>query len=313
VIGAIFKAMGKAHMDVTLHHDAGVTVRIMERPRQWMSLTEQAALRKDLVAIAARAAPTSPLNYGVFTDGGFDDTVITLVTNADGAPVAFNALALMQVQTTPYPTEVLHLGLVMIDPDMRSQNLSWVLYGLTCFLVFLRRQMRPVWISNVTQVPAVAGMVDQMFSGVWPSPHATHKTIAHTQLARHIMQDHRHVFGVGATAGFDATRGVITDAYTGGSDGLKKTFQQTRQHRDDFINNYCAQTLDYARGDDLLQLGHMDMAAMRIYLTRVVPRSALMGLVVAGVIAALQRLLLPVVHWLDATKPWSILRTAPKK
>ena len=53
--------------------------------------------------------------------------VITLVSRRDGTPIAFNALAVMHLETAPRPTEVLHLGLVMVDPDERSKNLSWVL------------------------------------------------------------------------------------------------------------------------------------------------------------------------------------------
>jgi len=248
-------------MDVTLAHKAGYTVRIVERPGQWMDTNAQASLRHNLTQIATRTAPQEPLTYGVFAQGGFDNTIITLVTDNDGTPVAFNALALMTVQTTP-----------------------------------------------PTQVPAVVGMVGDMFSDVWPAQVQRRQSLRHRQLARLIMQDHRHVFGVGVDAGYDAARGVITNAYTGGSDGLKKTHAQTRQHRDDAVNAYCADTLDYDRGDDLLQLGQMDMAAMRVYLTRIVPRAALASLLVAGGVAALQRLLLPVVHWFDATQSWSILR-----
>jgi hypothetical protein len=99
-----------------------------------------------------------------------------------------------------------------------------VLYGLTCFLLFVRNQFRPLWISNVTQVPAVVGMVSEMFSDVWPYPDADRRTLNHVLMARRIMAGHRHVFGVGEDAEFDETRFVITNAYTGGSDNLKKTW-----------------------------------------------------------------------------------------
>ena len=123
--------------------------------------------------------------------------IITLVTRRDGTPIAFNALAIMTLAGAAHPTEVLHLGLVMVDPDERSKNLSWMLYGLTCFLIFMRRQFRPVWVSNVTQVPAVVGMVSQMFSDVWPGPANGRRTLNHLLLARRIMDTQRHVFGVG--------------------------------------------------------------------------------------------------------------------
>ena len=47
----------------------------------------------------------------------------------------------------------------MVDPDVQGQGLSWVLYGLTTLVLFIRDGLRPRWISNVTQVPAVCGMV----------------------------------------------------------------------------------------------------------------------------------------------------------
>jgi hypothetical protein len=198
----------------------------------------------------------------------------------------------------------------MVDPDERSKSLSWVLYGLTCFLIFFRRQFRPVWVSNVTQVPAVVGMVSDMFSGIWPGPTADRRTLMHLMLARRIMDQHRHVFGVGHDAEFDEARFVITNAYTGGSDDLKKTWDNAPKHRDAQYNDYCAAELDYDRGDDLIQLGQMDMAAVRKYLSRDVPKSAILGILFAGGMAAVNRIILPIVYWMDAGKDWSILRAS---
>jgi hypothetical protein len=61
--------------------------------------------------------------------------------------------------------------------------------------------LRQKWISNVTQVPSVVGMVSQTFSDVFPSPHPdARQSFAHLQLARGIMSRHRAVFGVGEEA-----------------------------------------------------------------------------------------------------------------
>ena len=297
-------------MDVTLQSGSDFSVRIVERPGLWMDDAARADLSGQLRQIAGRTLDAGALTYGVFSgdQAQMDAVIITLVSRHDGTPVAFSALTVMSLDTGPEPTEVLHLGLVMVDPDERSKNLSWVLYGLTCFLIFIRRQFRPVWVSNVTQVPAVVGMVSQMFTDVWPSPKGTRRTLTHLLLARQIMASHRSVFGVGDEAGFDEDRFVITGAYTGGSDDLKKTWDQAPKHRDAGFNTFCADQLDYIRGDDVLQLGQMDMTAMRSYLRREVPKSAVVGLLVTGVIVALQRVALPVVHWFNATQPWSVLR-----
>jgi len=311
MIGPIIRSLARRHMDVTLKQPGGLRVRIMERPGLWMDDDTLAAMTEDLRKVARRTL-TGELAYGVFSGerDRLEQTIITLVRRKDGTPVAFNALAVMRIETDPRPVDVLHLGLVMVDPGERSKSLSWVLYGLTCFLILMRHQFRPVWISNVTQVPAVVGMVAEMFSDVWPGPGAGRRTLRHLLLARRIMARHRHVFGVGDEAGFDEARFVITNAYTGGSDDLKKTFDEAPKHRNAIYNDFCAQELDYARGDDVIQLGRMDIPAIRRYLGREVPKSAVLGVIATGVIVALQRLVLPVLHWSDSTRSMGILRPA---
>lgn len=310
MIKALFQAARREFLDVTLRSGSDLVVRIVERPALWMKADELAALQEQLQTVARQVLPSGALTYGVFAAGGagLRETVVTLVCTGNGTPVAFNALAVMQVDIAPEPVEVLHLGLVMVDPEFQQKNLSWVLYGLTCFLVFVRRQMRPIWVSNVTQVPAVVGMVDGMFSDVWPAPKLGPRKLAHLMIARAIMSQHRGVFGVGEKAGFDEQTFVISNAYGGGSEALQKAWGDAPKHRDAVYNAFCEDALDYQRGDDLLQLGRMDMAAMRLYLRRSVPRSALLGLLMAGVLVGLQRVVLPLVHWADAGRAWRGLR-----
>lgn len=313
MIGAAIRSLGRRYLDLTLRQGPGLRVRIVERPGLWMDDAALAALTGDLRLVAARTLPVGGLTYGVFSGdrSRLQETIITLVSRTDGRPVAFNALPVMTIATQPHPTEVLHLGLVMVDPDERSKSLSWVLYGLTCFLIFFRKQFRPIWVSNVTQVPAIVGMVAGMLSDIYPDPGAARggrRSLTQLILARRIMAAHRHVFGVGPEAGFDAARFVITNAYTGGSDDLKKSFAVAPKHRDPGVNAFCAAALDYDRGDDLLQLGRMDLAAMRRFLTREVPRGALAGVLVTAGVMALSRAILPVIHWADAGQNWSILR-----
>ena len=184
----------------------------------------------DLRTVAGKTLPAGSLTYGIFSGERerLARAIVTLISDeATGRPIAFNALSVMSVELDGEPEQVTHLGLVMIDPDVQGQGLSWVLYGLTTLVLFARDGLRPKWISNVTQVPAVFGMVCDTFSDVFPSPHAgARRSFAHLQLARGIMREHRAVFGVGGEAGFDEQRFVITDAYTGGSDALKKTYRR---------------------------------------------------------------------------------------
>ena len=292
--------------------------RIVERPGQQLSPADLAQLLADLRVVAGKTLNEDELNYGVL--GGdqarLKACVITVIYQADSPkgprrPIAFNVLSLLDVTLANRPTQVMHLGLVMVDPEVRGHGLSAMLYGLTCVLMFLTGQGRPMWISNVTQVPAVAGMVAETFSSVFPSPRPdARRSFEHLTLGRQIMAHHRSAFGVGDEAGFDEGRFVITNAYTGGSEALKKSFEQAAPHRQQRYNDFCRQQLDYERGDDLIQIGRIDMAAAGQYLRKVAPPTTAMGLTGLILLMGARMALLPLIHWLSPNRPWGVLRAA---
>ena len=300
------------YLDQTIRTDRAVTTRIVERPGLWMQPSELDALIGELRTVARAALPTGSLDYGVLTGDRerLEKAVVTILYDRTSTrPIAFNALSVMDMTLHGRPVEVLHMGLVMVDPNARSQGLSWILYGFTCLVLFFRNQMRPLWLSNVTQVPAIVGMVAESFSNVFPSPDpGARQSFEHLLLARQIIARHRHVFGVGADADFDEARFVIRNAYTGGSDGLKKTFEQAPKHRADVYNDFCRQQLDYERGDDVLQLCQLSLASAQSYMLKTVPRRSLPALLGALAFMGLNRVVLPVTQWLSAGRAWGILR-----
>jgi hypothetical protein len=310
--GFWLKALSQPTIDLTLRTQAGQRTRIVESPGLSLPQAELDVLVLQLRTVAAKTLPQESLSYGIFSGepARLSRAVVTLISEEDtGRPIAFNALSVMDVTLDGEETEVTHLGLVMVDPEVRGQGLSWVLYGLTALVLFARDGLRPKWISNVTQVPAVVGMVSDTFSDVYPSPQpGARQSFAHLQLARGIMAHHRAVFGVGGEAGFDEARSVITNAYTGGSDALKKTFEIAPKHRNEQYNAFCARELDYGRGDDVLQLGRIDLAGARRYLLSEVPHGSLPALLAASAMLALQRLVLPIVYWMDDTRAFGTLR-----
>ncbi|MEN3290409.1 MAG: hypothetical protein V7634_4709, partial [Bradyrhizobium sp.] len=156
------KALSQPTIDLTLRTGMHQLTRIVESPGVSLPPDELDALVTQLRMVAAKTLPQDSLTYGVFSGEPerLKHAIITLISDEDsGQPVAFNALSLMDVALDGEPVQVTHLGLVMVDPDVRGQGLSWVLYGLTALVLFARDGLRPKWISNVTQVPAVVGMV----------------------------------------------------------------------------------------------------------------------------------------------------------
>ena len=307
----LFRAIAGDTLSVRFNASREYRVWIVERPGATLPADALASLKQECEAVVRACLGGEMLDYGLFAAGSsaWDRSVITLVTRtADGAPVAFNAMPLLDVIRGGGREAVLHLGLVMVDPAERSGGLSWILYGLTCFALFLRQGMRPLWISSVTQVPAVVGMVAETFSNIYPAQESTAQSFTHRHIAHQIMRHHRAAFGVGEDAGFDADRQVITNAYTGGSDNLKKTFEVAAKHRHAAYNAFCEAELDYARGDDVLQIGTLDLAAGGRFLSRSVPRSALPQLAVQGLLLLTGALLVPLIQWLDPARPYGRLR-----
>jgi GNAT superfamily N-acetyltransferase len=303
---------GKRYLDVRFRASRRARVRVMERPGRWLEPAERQRLLEEMRALVRRSIPGETLDYGVLTGDAerWDAAILTLIHDAEsGALIAFNALAILRCELRGQPREVIHLGLVLVDPGARAQGLSWVLYGLTTMLLFARRRLQPLWVSNVTQVPAIFGMVAESFADVFPSPlPGSRRSFDHLQLARAIMARHRHVFGVGPEAGFDEERFVITDSYTGGSDHLKKSFAEATPHRREVYNDACRRELDYGRGDDFLQLGQVNLRASQAYLLKEVPRGSLAGVGLQLAFLFLSSLVVPVLRWLTPSEPTEELR-----
>jgi GNAT superfamily N-acetyltransferase len=303
----------RTHLDETVSAHAGGRVRILERPGRWMSASALDALVADLQQVVRAATPGGALGYGAASGAReqLDASIITIVYERDGTPVAFNALTLLDCELRGRPIEVLHLGLVMVDPARRARGLSRVLYGLTAFLLFARRRLRPLWISNVTQVPAVFGMVSESFAEVFPtSDPGARQSYDHLHLARQIMARHRRVFGVGDDAEYDETGAIIRNAYTGGSDNLKKRFDEAPKHRHEPYNATCRAALDYERGDDFLQIGQVTLAAARRFFTRSSRAVSPAALALTFALLALEALVAPVIQWFAADTAMGDLRPA---
>ncbi len=300
------------YLDLELSVTNNLRARVVERPGLWMSPDELRDIVDDLRVVASSTLKGGSLDYGVLSGNldRLDHAILTVLYEGEAnRPVAFNALALIALDVRGVQEDVLHMGLVMVDPDFRSKRLSWVLYGLSVMLTFFHRQLRPLWISSVTQVPAVFGMVSESFDDVFPSGSGeARRSYNHLTIARQIMADHRHVFGVADEAGFDAERFVIIDSYTGGSDNLKKTFDAAPKHRRDSYNEICGAELDYDRGDDFLQIGQFRLPTARRYLMRSVPRRSLGSIVYQALFLLGGSIILPMLHWFSAGTQFRDLR-----
>lgn len=259
-------------VEVRLRSD--VDAVIYDRPGLWMDDRHLARLQAELQEVA-RAAIPGDLAYGVLKGerAPFENRLIVVARHTPTGRVAgFNALAWLDVAAGGRRFRVLHFGLLVIHPRNQRQGLQGLLYGLGAFSAFHRSTDRPLWVSNVTEVPAVFGAVCDQVEAPYPSYRSDARpTALQRAIAEGIMSQHRHEFGVGPEARFDADRFVITGSYTGGSDALKKRFEDAPRHREPACNAFCEAELDYERGDDFLQIGQLDATVVTNWLTRRIP------------------------------------------
>src|SRR5262245_31012876 len=103
---------------------------------------EEFALLLEGMREVSRRGIGADRHYGVFSGDPqrpLNALITLLYDRATGAMVAFNALSYMSLSLRGQDIQAVHLGLVMVDPGYRAKGLSWVLYGLTSMLIFVRR------------------------------------------------------------------------------------------------------------------------------------------------------------------------------
>jgi hypothetical protein len=305
----------RKYLNLELNPARGLMTRVIERPGLWMEAGDLKKLVEDIHYVI-RTINVGELNYGI-SSGARDvlnKIVITLIYDVStGKPIAFNALTIMECSLRGKPIPVVHLGLVVIDPNARARGLSWILYGFTTFLLFLKNRFKPLWISNVTQVPAIIGMVSESIGNVFPNPKLqTRRSYDHLLIAREIMASHRNCFGVGKEADFDEDQFIIKNAYTGGSDNLKKTFEEAPKHRNDIFNQFALKNLDYERGDDILQIGQVDIKSYYHYIIDSVPNESKLIILYKIFFHVFELSLVPILQWLSPTKQMGVLRSRAK-
>ena len=250
------RRLGMKSLDLELPIGRALRCRVIERPGLWMDDHALERVVADLRSVVRATVRSGTLAYGALTGERerLTRSVLTIVYEHD-RPLAFSAMTYLPVRVAGRRRRILHLGLALVHPDGRRRNLSRAVYGVTMLLLFLRGGLRPIWVTNVSQVPSAIGSFALYFDDVYPALGPDARTPAHYALATEIMTHHRAAFGVSQTAHFDSDRFVIEDAYTGGSDNLKKSYAETTKHRRTGYGQLCLDALDYVRGDDFLQVG----------------------------------------------------------
>ena len=277
--------------------------KIWERPGKWMNEEKLNQLIKDIHEVTASGQGEKDIpNYGVLKGEkeDFKSRVITIgYDKKTGKPIGFAAQIFLDVPLGLNVIDVLHLGLVYVAKEYQKKSVLGLLYILPNILLLLKRGFRPLWVSNVSQVPSIIGVVADYYDGVYPDPiHDTKQTLMQRSLSVGIMKSHRNAFGTGEEATYDAEKQIIYTSYTGGSDNLKKSFEECPKYRDEKVNDFCKKNLNYNRGDDFLQIGTLSGKLIHNFFSKRVSGVSRVQWFFYLVIAGIFITTLPILKWL---------------
>ncbi|MCB9730800.1 MAG: 1-acyl-sn-glycerol-3-phosphate acyltransferase [Deltaproteobacteria bacterium] len=245
-------------------HGGRFRIRVLDQPGLWMSSDQLAALHADLLRVAAGAMDEVP-DYGVFSGrrAAFRNRVIAVAYDREQrSPVAFTAMVYLPLETEARVEPLIHLGLTMIARSHRGQRLQTPLFKRIFLLPVFNQRRLGFQITSIAASPAGVGATSDYFLDVFPSYRGdTRRQPHHLDVARQVLGRFRNEFGCSARAIFDPGTFVVhgsNDVHGGGAHQFIKE-DPVSHYRVEACNRFCRETLDYAGGDELFQVGRVHM------------------------------------------------------
>jgi hypothetical protein len=280
----------------------GLKFQIWEKPALWCSKEQLEKIISDVTEVVANSEDAIDIpEYGVLKgeESDLSKRIISIIYDKDDKPIAMSAQIYFNIELGATNEEVLHLGLAFVSKSSRGKSITTLIYGLPNLFILLKNGFRKQWISNVTQVPAAFGLVQDFYSDCYPSMYQDNPNQEQKIIAQRIFDDNKQAFGVGEEAVFLADDFIIEDSYTGGSDNLKKTYEQCAKYRADRrVDVFLKDSLDYERGDDFLQVAFLDIKSIVRVLKNKVIQGVLGNFIINIFLALFLVIVLPYFRWL---------------
>lgn len=238
-------------------------------PGRWMPDGMLDELHEELCALGRECLGDIP-GYGVYlrSRAAYANRIITVLrAPGERRVIGFSAMVLWHAALPGHRARapVVHLGLVIVAPEYRGRKFMYALYHRPLVRFYVRRMLRPFWITSTTMEPVIVGSVADSFSNVHPhylKPRAPAPSHVYPMIAQTFFREHGHEMGVWEGAVLDEDRFVIRGSSLGACRPLMVRYDDTAKYRIDACNEYCRRTLDYSQGDEVLQVGRFDFATI---------------------------------------------------
>ena len=228
------------------------------QPGQWMTADEMASLKAQLDKV--NTTSNRNLRYGIFDPGITPDTVkkflesssVCLMTSG-GETIGFFYNVILQRE--PFPA--IHAGLVMIAAN---QGLDLLKVPYVYMALLQRRKFGSYFYTNISSTPSIIGAFGDVFSNVWPNyrrslvkpPNKEYIKILHLLSTKYIA-----VHFPMEKIEIDAKRFVMKSPQR--EMGFEQNFRKLSRYHKLEANLFCIYWLDYSKGEDIIQIGKVDL------------------------------------------------------
>ncbi len=244
---------------MSLFGSKNFTIELFHRPGNSMGQGELKRFHAEILEVAKTCLDEIP--YYQCLSGEVDQyrrLIIATARDQQGRMVGFCSAYLLQAGELG---EILHLGLTCVRPDTRGGGLTHKLTGKVVMAHLLRTSwFAPVWISNVACVLSSLGNVGVHFEEVYPSPYMASPSHKHIEWARLIDQKFRWELLIDKNAVFDEQNFVFRGSVKGNM-FQKDEHDRRYRHREEWLNDYYANLMDFHNGDEVLQIGKISFLA----------------------------------------------------
>lgn len=231
-------------------------------PGHWLSDAKLDVLRKTIRSITLAKLGVLP-DYGVYSHSRepYKNRIVSIVYDKISlAPVGFTAMVHFHSSANANTKPVIHLGLVITTTNRLGRVLLFLIYFWPLVYYLTLRQFKPFWITSVSMEPSIVGAVSDNFGDVFPHYlQNTKATAEKCEIAHKLVYEHGHEFGMGPDAYLDLRNFVVRGSCRGPSDALRVDYENSAKYIAVSCNKFCELTLDYERGDEFVQVGHVSL------------------------------------------------------
>jgi hypothetical protein len=179
----------------------------------------------------------------------FQSANICLIYDNTNEAIGFFYNVILQI----IPDVVIHAGLVLITKNKGVDLLS-IPYSYLSYYQW--KEFGSYYYTNISSTPSIIGTFTDLYTQVWPSDKANQlkPPKKYVEIAELVFKRYVEKYFSGKNT-FDKKRFVLTSKSK--EMGFETDLRKLPRYPDQNVNLFCLYWLDYAHGEDLIQVGRV--------------------------------------------------------